>query len=198
MFFDYEINMCAIFAIRQFDIAESTFTVTIVDQYIIQFHICHQKSEIMWRCAVIMTFHVLIWTILFLCKAARACKTVFVTCFTFEDWSLFVVDSINRSLSRCFKTSKEESWISSIRRRRDDMIWKCLRMSRSLRKRKSDAVFKMTFCFVCVSLWQVRRREAKWCDRWKFLHSSSYVLMQSLRDQIIVMSVICLTINLHE
>ncbi len=197
MFFDYGINVCAISAIRQFDIAESTFTVTIVDQYIIRFHICHQKSGVMWRCAVTMAFHVPVWTIPSSCKAARACKTAFVTCFTSEDWSLFVADSINRSLSRCSKTSKEGSWISSIRRRRDDMVWKRLRMSRSLRKRKSGAVFKMTFCFVCVSLWQVRRREAKWCDRWKSLHSPPYVSVQPLRDQIIAMSAICLTTNLH-
>lgn len=160
MFFDDGANMCAISAVCQFDIAKATSTVTIVDQYVIGFDIYHPESGTGKRHAVTMDFHVPVWTIPSSCKAARDCKTVLVTYFTSEDSSFLFADSIKRLLSKYSKTSNGRGpWTTSIRRRRDGMAWKRLRMSRSLRKRKSSAVFRMTFCFVCSSLQQVRKSE---------------------------------------
>ena len=44
MLFDNGIEVCAISAIRQFDVAEAASTATIVDQYVIRFDICYRES----------------------------------------------------------------------------------------------------------------------------------------------------------
>ena len=72
MLFDNEINVCAISAIRQFDVAEATATATIVDQYIIRFDICYQESGAVRRGSGAMASHVPVCTIPSSCKAASA------------------------------------------------------------------------------------------------------------------------------
>ena len=195
MLFDNEINVCAISAIRQFDVAEATATATIVDQYIIRFDICYQESGAVRRCSGAMASHVPVCTIPSSCKAASACNRAFATRFTSEDRSFLVADSIKRLLSRCSKTSKGGNWTSSITWRRDDISWKRLRISRSLRKEKSGAVLRMTFCLVCVSLQQIRRCVSRMCDGGRGVHSPPYISVQLLRNKIIALSAIRLTTN---